>query len=220
LVFVSLPIYKQIHMRLRMRPLAQHMPACHLGTMDYSVATSARRQSPRGPLPLRLGADRTQAVSSSRLGPVGCRPVPVCGTTTKLITGRYRPVPGIGTGAGRSDPVDPVTRWDNLTASALFFTLQAPFRFGTNNWLGQEVALKSTWHTGPLFAMEMYKAECEIRHKLGQSCQCNIICKSKYGRVVRACVRAGLALPGSCRPAAAAQPSWWRVPCGEISSCD
>jgi hypothetical protein len=39
----------------------------------------------------------------------------VCGTKKKLITGRYRPVPGTGTGAGRSDPIDPVTRWDNLS---------------------------------------------------------------------------------------------------------
>jgi hypothetical protein len=38
----------------------------------------------------------------------------VCGTKKKIITGRYRPVPGTGTGAGRSDPVDPVTRSDNL----------------------------------------------------------------------------------------------------------
>jgi hypothetical protein len=40
----------------------------------------------------------------------------VCATNTKLVTGRYRPVPGTGTGARRSgsDPVDPVTRWDNL----------------------------------------------------------------------------------------------------------
>jgi hypothetical protein len=38
----------------------------------------------------------------------------VCDTKTKLITGRYRPVPGTGTGAGHSDPVDPVTRWDDL----------------------------------------------------------------------------------------------------------
>jgi hypothetical protein len=38
----------------------------------------------------------------------------VCGAKTKIITGRYRPVPGTGTGAGHSDPVDPVTRWNNL----------------------------------------------------------------------------------------------------------
>jgi hypothetical protein len=38
----------------------------------------------------------------------------VCDTKTKLITGRYRPVPGTCNGAGRSDPVDSVTRWDNL----------------------------------------------------------------------------------------------------------
>jgi hypothetical protein len=32
----------------------------------------------------------------------------VCDTKTKLINGRYRPVPGTGTGEGHSDPVDPV----------------------------------------------------------------------------------------------------------------
>jgi hypothetical protein len=50
---------------------------------------------------------------SSRPGHVGRS---VCGAKTKfiIITGRYRPVSGTGTGAGHSDPVDPVTRWNNL----------------------------------------------------------------------------------------------------------
>jgi hypothetical protein len=54
--------------------------------------------------------------SSSQPGPVGQS---VCGTKTKLITGRYWPVPGTGTGAGHSDPEDPVARWDNLGGVAL-----------------------------------------------------------------------------------------------------
>jgi hypothetical protein len=61
----------------------------------------------------RCGWARWPNSSSSQPGPVGQS---VCGTKTKLITGRYRPVPGTGNGAGHSDPVDPVTRWDNLAA--------------------------------------------------------------------------------------------------------
>jgi hypothetical protein len=113
-VFSMLSIYKFMYKcGSRIEPMAQLMPACHLGTMDHPVATSARRQSsPQVPLLLRLAAGRWPNSSSRRPGLVGQS---VCDTKTKLITGRYRPVPGTNTGAGRScTRADPVTRWDNL----------------------------------------------------------------------------------------------------------
>jgi hypothetical protein len=103
-------------MRLQNQATGTAMPACHLGTMNHPVATSARRRSPRRPPLLRLGGLETEFEFKQQAAQPtwACRRVGVCGTETKIITGRYRPVPGTDTSAGRSDPVDPVTRWDNL----------------------------------------------------------------------------------------------------------
>jgi hypothetical protein len=112
--FLPLSIYIVCtHMRLQNRATGTanaRMPACHLGTMEPSVATLARRQSPPPQAALPV-VGHWPNLSNSRLGLVGQS---VCGIITKLITGRYRPVPGTGTGTGRFDPVDPVTWWDNL----------------------------------------------------------------------------------------------------------
>jgi hypothetical protein len=82
------------HARL---PSEGHGPSrCHLSTL------------PIAPQAALAAFGRWPNSSSSRPEPVG---LSVCGTKTKIITGRYRPT---GTGAGHSDPVDPVTRWDNL----------------------------------------------------------------------------------------------------------
>jgi hypothetical protein len=85
------------HARL---PSGGHGPSrCHLRTLIIAPQ-AAFAAVWRWPNPM-----------SSRPGHVGQS---VCGAKTKIITGRYRPVPGTGTGAGHSDPVDPVTRWNNL----------------------------------------------------------------------------------------------------------
>jgi hypothetical protein len=113
--FLILSIYKFMYIcGSRIGPLAQLMLACHLGTMDHPVATSARRQSP--PQAALAAVERwpnSQAAADPGL-PVGQS---VCDTKKKVVTGRYRPVPSTGTGAGRSDPVDPVTRWGNLATA-------------------------------------------------------------------------------------------------------
>jgi hypothetical protein len=96
-------------MRLQIGPLtlAQPMLACHLETMDHPVLPPQHAANrPRRPLFLAADAvGRWPNSSSSQPGPVGQS---VCGTKLKFMTGRYRPVPGTCTGAGRSDPVDPV----------------------------------------------------------------------------------------------------------------
>jgi hypothetical protein len=59
-----LSIYKYIYVcGSRIRPLAQPMPACHLGAMDHPVATSERCESLRWPLSPRFGAGRTQSAA-------------------------------------------------------------------------------------------------------------------------------------------------------------
>jgi hypothetical protein len=126
------------------------MPACHLGSMDHSVATSARRAPSIAPQAALTAVEvgwalaRTQAAqpTDSRPGPVGQS---VCGTKTKLITGRYRPVPGSGTGSGRSDPVDPVTRWDNLVHGV-------PHSMERVGWARVQVSGKGWGHTPYILA--------------------------------------------------------------------
>jgi hypothetical protein len=79
----------------RIGPLAQPMPACHLGTMDHPVATSARRQSPAR---AALAAVGRWALAELKQQPTrACRPGRCVALKQNLSpggTGRYRvPVP-------------------------------------------------------------------------------------------------------------------------------
>jgi hypothetical protein len=100
-------IYIQVYTRMRLQnqatgtaharlPSGGHGPSrCHLRTLliapQAALAAVWRWPNPIGSRPGHVGQS-------------------VCGAKTKIITGRHRPVPGTGTGAGHSDPVDPVTR--------------------------------------------------------------------------------------------------------------
>jgi hypothetical protein len=111
IIFYRLSIYKYIHVRLQNQatstaharlPSGGHGPSrCHLSTL------------PIAPQAALAAVGRWLNSSSSRPRPIGLVSQSVCGIKTIVITVRSRPVPGTGAGAGNSDPVDPVTRWDN-----------------------------------------------------------------------------------------------------------